>query len=965
MSPGSFRTARPHGQPERSQPPGERAGGVPIDKGTRALYATDGSNYRQAPLGVVLPRTVEDVIATVHAAREHGAPVCRGARHQPAGQYCNTAVVMDMSRYLHHVREIDPARHLARVEPGTILDDLRRQARAHGLTFGPDPATHTHCTLGGMIGNNSCGIHSVMAGRTVDNVERLDVLTWRGLRLDVGPTGEEELKAIIEQGGERGEIYRRLRDLRDRYAGLIRERYPSIPRRVSGYNLDQLLPENGFQVARALVGTEATCVTVLEATVRLVRNPGARSLVVLGYPDVYQAGDAVPFIMEHQPIGLEGIDDRLVGYMRSKGLHPDNVDLLPDGRGWLLVEFGGDDKEESDGFARRLMQALEGRGDAPSMKLFDDEQAEAKLWEVRESGLGATAVVPGEARTWPGWEDAAVPPESVGDYLRDFRALLDRYGYECALYGHFGQGCIHVRIDFDLRTRPGIDTYLAFIDEAADLVVSYGGSLSGEHGDGQSRGALLPKMFGEELVGAFREFKAIWDPDGMMNPGKVVDPAAPDEHLRLGTDYDPHPGDTAFAWPHDNGSFAHATLRCVGVGKCRRLESDGTMCPSYMVTREEQHSTRGRARLLFEMLQGDVITDKWKDRSVHEALDLCLACKGCLHDCPVNVDMATYKAEFYSHYYRHHLRPRDAWAFGLIPYWARLAAPIAGFANAITRTPGLSAVAHWLANVAPERNIPAFAKEPFTKWFHRRARREEGGDPVFLYADTFNNYFHPDTARAAVQVLETAGCEVHVPSRWLCCGRPLYEYGMVDRARGLLRRTLDGLRDPIRAGMPVVVLEPSCLTTFHDELPNLFPNDEDARRLSHQAVSLGDFLAQRDWTPPALDREALFHGHCHQKAVLGYEGERTVLDRMGVACTEPETGCCGMAGAFGFTRGKYGVSVAVGERHLLPAIREAPGNRLVLADGFSCRAQISQCTGRKALHFAEVIGMGLEAASSK
>jgi len=458
-------------------------GEVRFDNGSRALYATDASNYRQVPIGVVIPRDADDLIQTMAIAREFGAPIlARGGGTSLAGQCCNVAVVMDTSKYLNRILELDPQKRIAKVEPGVILDSLRGAAKEHGLTFAPDPSTHNHCTLGGMIGNNSCGVHSVMGGKTVDNVEELEVLTYDGLRLRAGRTSEQELEYIISEGGRRGEIYQRLKALRDKYAHLIRARYPDIPRRISGYNLNYLLPENGFDVAKALVGSECTCVMVLEATVRLVPNPAARSLLVLGYEDVYSAADHVMEAMAHEPIGLEGLDDRLIEDMKALGLHPEDLKLLPEGGGWLLVEFGADSKEEADEKAHGLMAELKKSENSPSMKLFDDENQEKMIWKVRESGLGATAHVPNKKITWEGWEDAAVPPEKLGNYLRDFRKLLKRFEYEGDLYGHFGQGCVHTRTDYDLETHDGIQKFRSFIESAAELVIRYGGSLSGEHG---------------------------------------------------------------------------------------------------------------------------------------------------------------------------------------------------------------------------------------------------------------------------------------------------------------------------------------------------------------------------------------------------------------------------------------------------------------------------------------------------
>ena len=700
--------------------------------------------------------------------------------------------------------------------------------------------------------------------------------------------------------------------------------------------------------------------TVLEATVRLVYSPPVRSLLALGYPDVYTAGDHLMEVLAHQPIALEGVDEVLVEDMKKKRLHPTDLQLLPDGGGWLLVEFGGESKREAHDRARGLMEALRTQKNPPSMKLYDDPPREKIIWTVRRSGLGATARVPGAKDTWEGWEDSAVPPDRVGDYLRGLRRLLRSYGYACALYGHFGQGCIHTRIDFDLLTREGIERYRAFIHEAADLALSYGGSLSGEHGDGQSRGELLPKMFGPELMQAFREFKSIWDPDGKMNPGKVIDVYRADENLRLGTDYNPPQPATHFKFPGDDqGSFSRATLRCVGVGECRR-EHVGTMCPSYRVTREEMHSTRGRARLLFEMLQGDPLAGGWRDEHVREALDLCLSCKGCKGDCPVNVDMATYKAEFLSHYYDGRLRPRHAYAMALIHWWARAASLMPTVANVLTQTAVVRQVMKAAGGIAPERQLPAFAPKTFSRWFRERGIRNRGRPQVILWPDTFNNHFFPEVAKAAVGVLEAAGYQVIVPERALCCGRPLYDFGMLDTAERWLQQILVSLRAQIRSGMPVIGLEPSCVAVFRDELLNLFPHDEDAKRLSQGTFLLSEFLAQAPhFQPPHLHRKAIIHGHCHQKALMGMEADRQALSKLGLDFDILDSGCCGMAGSFGFEKAHYEVSIKVGEHELLPTVRNAAEDTLIIADGFSCREQVAQTTERRALHLAQVIDMAM------
>jgi FAD/FMN-containing dehydrogenase/Fe-S oxidoreductase len=937
-------------------------GEVRFDNGSRALYATDGSSYRQVPIGVVLPRDNDDVIATIATAREYGAPIlCRGGGTSLAGQCCNAAVVLDFSKYMARIIEIDPERRLARVEPGVILDDLRNAAEKHHLTFGPDPATHSRCTLGGMIGNNSCGVHSVMAGKTDDNIEELEVLTYDGVRMRVGPTTETQLSEIIRNGGRQGEIYAGLKRLRDDYGGLIRTRYPDIPRRVSGYNLNFLLPENGFNVARALVGSEGTCVTVLEATCRLVESPPERILLVIAYQDIYQCADHVPEIMAHEPIGLEGMDNLLVEYTRRKGINSGGLALLPEGGGWLLAEFGAETAAGAEAQATRLIATLQRRANPPNTRLFTNKQEAKQVWEVRESSLGALSHVPGEPLAWEGWEDSAVAPEKLGNYLRELRKLMDAHGYRSSLYGHFGHGCVHARINFDLANQAGIRKYRKFVEEAADLVVGFGGSLSGEHGDGQSRAELLPKMFGPELVQAFREFKAIWDPDWKMNPGKVVEPYKLDENLRLGAGYRPWEPQTHFQFPEDNGSLAHATLRCVGVGKCRNYEG-GVMCPSFRVTREEEHSTRGRAHLLWEMTKRDVIKDGWRDENVKDSLDLCLSCKGCKSDCPVGVDVATYKAEFLSHYYENRFRPRSAYAFGNIDIWARLASYAPRLANLTTQLPGLREIAKLIAGMPAQRTIPAFAPQTFRTWFNRREPKNLNGTPVLLWPDTFNNYFHPETARAAVQVLEHGGFRVQLPKKILCCGRPLYDFGMLDRAKGLLLEIIHTLTDEINSGIPVVALEPSCAAVFRDELLNLFPKDDQAHRLSNQTFLLSEFLAKHanEFSLPKLNRKAIVHGHCHHKSIMKMTDEESVLQQLSITYEMPAPGCCGMAGSFGFEKEKYDTSIAIGELELLPAVRQAPDDHLIIADGFSCREQISQCTNRHALHLAEVIQMGLQ-----
>ncbi len=942
-------------------------GEVRFDTTSRALYATDASNYRQTPIGVVIPRDEEDVITAMAACHEFKAPVLpRGAGTSLCGQTCNVAVIFDFSKYMNRIIKLDPESKTALVQPGVVLDDLRAAAEQYHLTFAPDPSTHNHNTLGGMIGNNSCGPHSVLGGRTSDNVIALDILTYDGHRFTVGDTGWDTLQAIMSQGGRRAEIYHGLLELGRTYAPEIRERYPDIPRRVSGYNLPELLNENRFNVARALVGSEGTCCMVLNARVQLVDSPPERVLLAIGYESVYAAADDIPTVMNAGSIATEGIDNKLVEDMQLIGLHPKNIDLLPEGAGWLLAEFGGETQKEATQKAKDLMAELRQKENPPSMKLFTSEEREQQIWTVRKSGLGATAHVPHSDITWEGWEDSAVPPENLGHYLRGLRDLFKRFSYEGDLYGHFGQGCVHTRINFDLETKPGIEKYKRFMDEATDLVLKHGGSLSGEHGDGQSKAQFLGKMYGRKLIRAFQEFKSIWDPDWKMNPGKVVSPYRIDQNLRLGTHYNPMVPETHFKYPRDNGDFPRAILRCVGVGECRKHNA-GTMCPSYMATMEEMHSTRGRARLLFEMLQGDVIKDGWHDEGVKESLDLCLSCKGCLKECPVDVDMATYKAEFMAHYYEGKLHPRTDYAYGLIFRWLKLGSMMPRTANFFSGTRPFS---NWLksaAGMTHEREIPKLANQSFTRWFFLRQRKQEKNKQeakkqVLLWPDTFNNYLHPGSAKAAVTVLEAAGFDVIVPRAGLCCGRPLYEFGMLKLARKKLEQIMRQLDQPLRDGIPIVVLEPSCASVFRNEAKNLLPFHEQIRRLQSQTYLLSEFLKEHapDFKVPALRRSALVHGHCHHKAVMGMDAEMQTLDDMEVNSTLLDSGCCGMAGSFGFEKEKYEVSIKIGERVLLPKVREADINTLIIADGFSCREQIAQCTGRKTLHLAEVIQMALE-----
>ncbi|MEU2998171.1 FAD-binding and (Fe-S)-binding domain-containing protein [Streptomyces sp. NPDC006995] len=938
---------RPHTGPSPAASPAFVAalrsavrGASDFGSAARALTTMDASNYRRVPLGVLAPRDADDIAAALTVCREYGVPVVpRGGGTSIAGQATGTGLVLDLTRHLRTILDVDPAARTAVVQPGVILDDLRAAAAPHGLTFGPDPSTHSRCTLGGMIGNNSCGAHSVAWGTTADNVRGLSVVRYGGqaLRLERGSgAGPAGVDAVVAG-----------------HLALLRTGYPDLPRRISGYALDALLPEHpgGPDPVRAFCGSEGTLGVVTEATVRLVEAPRARALAVLGYADESAAAEAAPGLLPYGPLTVEGMAADLVR---------EPAGLLPRGAAWLFVETGGATAAEARAHAERVLRAA----DAVDGAVVTDPAGQRALWRIREDAAGTATRMPDGSEAWPGWEDCAVPPARLGAYLRDFRALLAEHGLRGTPYGHFGDGCIHVRIDFDLTTDAGVARFRRFSEETADLVVAHGGSLSGEHGDGQARAELLPRMYGDELVALFGRFKDLWDPDGGLNPGMLARPDRLDANLRFSV-LPKRPVDVEFGYPQDGGDFAGAVRRCVGVAKCRTQEASGAgvMCPSFRATGEEAHSTRGRARLLHEMLAGEVITDGWRSTEVRDALDLCLSCKGCRSDCPVGVDMATYKAEFLHHHYRGRLRPAAHYAMGRLPQWLRLARPFARPLNALARLRPLAALAKRLAGIAPERTIPVLATETYSRWL--RARRGTGTHipstdrVVHLWADTFTEHLSPQAGRAAVRVLEEAtGRTVPPPPRGVCCGLTYVSTGQLDAARRVMRRTLDRL--DLLPGQPLVVLEPSCAATLRTDLPELLPDDPRAAELASAVRTFAQYLQEYapDWTPPRLDRPAAGQTHCHQHAVLGDAAERRLRERLGLT-GELSGGCCGLAGNFGFEKGHWEVSVACAEERLLPAVRAAEPGTELLADGFSCRTQLDQLAGRRARHLAEVIAEAL------
>lgn len=932
-------------------------GDVLFSDADRALYAVDASNYREVPIGVVRPRTIDDLARAIDVCRAHDAPVLnRGAGTSIAGQAINSAVVMDTSRYLDRVIEIDPETQIARVEPGVVLDSLRRASSPYGLTFGPDPSTHARCTLGGMIGNDSCGAHSISWGKTRDNVEELDVITYAGERLRLGPDSTPESHQILE----------RLAILVEDNAEVIRQSFPELPRRVSGYNLDALLPENGFDVVSALVGTEGTCVTVTEATVRLVETPKYVTLLVLGFKNIGAAAFAVPGILGFEPHALEGMDHRLVGALPNTSRWM--ATALPEGESWLLVEFAGESRLETERKARQAADWVISEGGAVSRVTVDNPLERRNLWSIREVGSGLSASFDDGSMGWPGWEDAAVPPESLGDYLSEFENLMLRYGRRGVPYGHFGDGCVHVRIDFDLLSPEGTSDFRRFMEDAADLVISYGGSLSGEHGDGQARAELLDRMYSPEVVGLFEEFKRIWDPDNRMNPHRVVQPRRLDENLRIQVPSVTPPPEGGFSFPSPHG-WRGEMQRCIGVGKCVQIDpGSAVMCPSYLVTREERFSTRGRAHLLFEMMASDVVTDGWKSEEVEESLDLCLSCKGCKSDCPVQVDMATYKAEFLYHRYRGRIRPRSHYSMGWLPTWLPLATRFSKLLNSALKISWIARLARWVGGIDRARILPELSQSPFTR--RQRASHAAQHPDVIIWPDTFSNYLDSEILTDALEVIQSVDGRVALPEGRVCCGLTWISTGQLDRARSILKRSLKTLEPMLDGETPIVSLEPSCTATLRNDLPELLPDDPRARSLAGQVVTFAEYLEPRNVVFESVTRDsgrpdqAIVQTHCHQHALLGRAADDVIMDRLGIEHQRLASSCCGLAGNFGFEAGHYDLSMAIGERVLLPAVRAADPSTEVIADGFSCRTQVAHGTGREAKHLVQVVAERLRSPTS-
>jgi FAD/FMN-containing dehydrogenase/Fe-S oxidoreductase len=933
-------------------------GYVASDVVTRALYSSDASNYRVLPAAVVTPRDRDDLAAIVATAAAAGVPLTmRGAGTSIAGNAIGPGLVVNVRRHLAGILALDPEALTVTVLPGTVLDDVNRAAAVHGLRVGPDPSTHSRCTIGGMLGNNACGSRSVRWGTTAEATLGLEVVTADGARRRLGALDGAAGAAPAADPAMDG----RIEALLATHGEAIRRELPAWPRRVSGYALDWLLPERGGDVARALVGSEGTCAAISAATLRLVRPPALRALLVLAFPDDIAAAAVVPGLLPERPFTVESLTADLLAGWRDPG-------LLPPGGAWLLVEAGGEDEAELRDHAGRLARAAGTRLGAVDAVLIEDAAARAVLWRVREDGAGRAARLPDGSPAWPGFEDGVVPPANLAAYLGELRALLRDQDLRGITYGHFGEGCIHLRVGFGLDRSGGTERLATFMGAAADLVVRHGGSLSGEHGDGRARGALLARQFSPALLEAFRAWKTAWDPANALNPGIIVDPLPLTADLRR-----PRPTllalEPSLAHGADGGDLRAAVERCIGVGKCisrQPGEAAAAMCPSYRATGKERHSPRGRARLLQEMMAGSLAADGWRSTDVLDALDLCLSCRACATECPTGVDVAAYKTEFLDHHYRGRLRPRSHYSLGRLPSWLRLLRRIPGgvrVANAVMGFAPTRRAFGLVAGIAAERRIPRIAVRTFASCAGPAA--PTGPVPartVVVWPDTFTNHLSPEVGHAALRVLAAAGFEAVVPRAAVCCGLTAITTGQLDRARGELRRAL---AVPELAGDdPVVVLEPSCAATLRHDLGELLPGDPAAASLARRVTTFAELLDAAGWAPPAGEPvDALVQPHCHQQAVLGTAADRRVMEAAGIRATQTLTGCCGLAGNFGAEAGHERISRGVAELALLPALRATDAGTPILADGFSCRTQVEFLDGRRPRHLAEVLAERLDGGS--
>ncbi len=901
--------------------------GCTVDESVRRRveYSSDASNYRVRPAMVVFPRGEDDVAATVQFARENGLSVtARGGGTSVAGNAIGPGIVLDFSRHMNAVRAVDVEARTATVQPGVVLSELQRRLRPDGLRFGPDPSTQDRCTLGGMIGNNACGPHALAWGRTSDTVRELRILDGTGERRALGA----DLTSVPG-----------LAEFTTANLAVLRTELGRFDRQASGYGLEHLLPERGSSAAKAFVGSEGTCGLLLEAEVALTPVPAATVLTVLGYPDIASAADDIAAVVGCAPIAVEGIDAGLVDVVRA---HRGTVPELPRGRGWLFVETAGATPAEALAVAQRLCATSH----ADDHRIVTDPVATAALWRIRADGAGLAGRTPDGKPAWPGWEDAAVPPENLGAYLREFATLTAEYDVTGLLYGHIGDGCIHVRLDFPIADAPR--RFRTFLFDAAELVVRHGGSLSGEHGDGRARSELLEVMYSPAARKTFADYKTLFDPDNILNPGVLVAPNPVDADLRV-AGLVPVPAQ-GFALSTDSGDLSTAVHRCVGIGKCRAdsRTSGGFMCPSYLATADEKDTTRARARVLQEVVRGEL---DWRAPAVEESLDLCLSCKACASDCPAGVDMATYKSEALYRRYQGRLRPLDHYVLGQLPRWLAIAQRFPRLANAMAARPRLRRTGMRLAGIDPRRPAPRLAPKPL-----RRNWTERGGSEgeVMLWIDTFTDSFDPENALAATRLIEQLGYHVTIPKTRVCCGLTWISTGQLDGARTRLRATLDTLAEHAAAGGPIIGLEPSCTATLRADLPELLPDDPRAKQVAASIRTLAEFLLEHPtWQPPRRPQDTVVvQPHCHQHAVGGFDAERRILAAMGVT-VEELAGCCGLAGNFGMQKGHYDVSVAIARTALLPALNNA--DAIFLADGFSCRTQADQLAGVRGLHLARYL----------
>jgi len=915
---------------------------------TRSIYSTDASNYRVVPDIVVMPRHADDVVTAVDIARDYSLPVtARGGGTSCAGNSVGPGLVLDFSRYMNKVLDIDAENHTAVVQPGVVLADLQEALAPHGLRFGPDPSTANRATIGGMIGNNACGPHGLSYGRTADNIVAMRWLTGTGQVLDVG-SGANGLADIP---GLEAFVMHNL--------AILRTEFGRFNRQISGYSLEHLLPENNRNLAATLAGTEGTAGIILEATVKVVPRSAAPALAVLGYADMATAADDVVHLLPHKPLALEGLDAQLVDVIRrSKG--DSGTPGLPAGGGWLMVEVDGTDTDD----AKRRAQALIADSSATDAVVHAAGPEAIRLWQIRADGAGLAGRTADGSQAWPGWEDSAVPPEHLGDYLRDLQALMDAHDLSGLAYGHFGDGCIHLRLDFPLATTP--EAMRGFMEQAARLASSYGGSLSGEHGDGRARSELLHTMYSTEALEIMAQFKSLFDPDNLLNPGVVVRPEPLDANLRRPAAATVMAAD-GFAFAADGGDITSAIHRCVGVGKCRadaRETAGQFMCPSFTATRDEKDSTRGRARALQEMLNGGVVSDGWSSPELHDALDLCLSCKACANDCPTGIDMATFKSETLHRTYQGKLRPRAHYTLGRLPQWLRLAGPFARLVNVLGKIAPLRKSLLFAMGADGRRSLPELAAKPFRRLRKNlHAARRPAGTKVVLWVDSFTDSLSPEIALDAITVLEAAGCDVTIAAPGICCGLTLISTGQLTAAKKKLAKTVEVLNPYVEAGYTVVGLEPSCTATLRSDLVELLPQNPAAQAVSKYVKTVAELLTTIDWHPPQLDRKLLVQPHCHQYAIMGFETDQKLLEQLGCD-VEISSGCCGLAGNFGMELGHYDVSVKIAKDGILKKINESP-DREVLADGFSCRTQITDLNGKSTQHLVQLIAAELRKSHPK